>query len=277
MAITITAVPDLAATPPSAVVTVASTTAATVTLVRQHPDGTRVDVRTPDGGPLVFTAAGQRVLVDSEAPYGQPLLYSAGGVYSPPVTVTPDRPWLVNVGTPARSVAVIVQNAGTRSTTVRQGLFDILGRARPLPVGGGPRTSPRGNLLLRSMTLTDADALEALLADGAVLLLNVPADRGWRLGTEYLAVGDVAEDRIVPYGPAPYRTWNMAYAVVDAPVGGTQDLDTSPGGGGNPAPPGSRTMADLAVELAALLGRQGTMADAAGIYSDMADAAAGGG
>lgn len=267
--------------PPRVRITLSSSVAETVTLIRQHADGTTAAVRTPDGGPLILTGGGgvfNRIIDDIEAPYGQPLVYIASGAYSAPVTVEVTRPWLVSLGNPARSLPVTFAEAGSRNTEGKQGIFGPLGRKRPLVINGGPRSSPDGTLKLRTKTLGEADALDLILEDGAVLLLNVPDSLGWRIPTDYLSIGKVTEDRVVRYGAGPYRTWNLAYVTVDAPLGGSDALDTGPGGGGGaPVPPGTRTMNDLAVEITAKVGHAATMADAAATYATMAAAATGGG
>lgn len=262
MALTITVVPDLTTTPPSVKVTVADPSGAvqSATVLRYHADGSRGTVRTGDGKPVPLVN-GSATLVDFEAPYGQQLTYAANGIaLSSPITVAESRVWLTHLFHPERSMPVKVADLDPGKRTIRQGVKWVIGRDDPIVVTDGQRRRPQPTLTVRTPTLSDLTRLETLLSDGSTLLFNVPADKGWGVTAQYVAVGDVDEARVVRYGKGPQRNWTLPYQVVSAPLGGT---GSSGGGGGS-----GRTWADLAQEAT-------TWADAAAQYQTWAAAAAG--
>jgi hypothetical protein len=73
-------------------------------------------------------------------------------------------------------------------------------------------------------TFTDDErsALEGVLADGSVLLLNVPPSLGYGVASSYVQFFDVDENRVIDFGPWPWREWPLPYQTVDRPAGGTQ-------------------------------------------------------
>jgi hypothetical protein len=230
--LSVVATPQPSNLPPRVQVTVTDTgtspaiTAATVT--RTDNSGRTTIVRTTDGGPLPLVTSGSNrvgTVYDYEAPYGVPVTYSTSeqpANTSGAVTLSATKVWLVHVGIPDRSVPITVAEFGNRSRQVARGVFYPMGRSTPVVITDGSRKSYEGSLTL--LTLTDAErvAIDDLISDAGVLLMNVPADRGWGVDTQYVSLGDSQEERVVNFAGQPARRWRLPYVVVDAPVGGTQ-------------------------------------------------------
>lgn len=135
--------------------------------------------------------------------------------------------WLKNPLDPTKNLAVtLLLPAPDESFPRRQGVFDVLGAARPV-VRSDVLGSARGEISLCSQTLAQADSLLALLQT-AVLLLQMPdatsascptPSYGW--GSKYIAIGGVGksrEGRLVTSAP---RAWTFSYVEVDAPADAT--------------------------------------------------------
>lgn len=276
MALALTATPNLVSNPPSIRLdlTDPANAVTSATVLRLLPDGTSAAVRTPDGKPLTLTTSGTAKVAsldDREAPYGQPVTYVANNTaFAGPVTLDEDQAWLINPGNPERSLPIEVWEIGaTRRKAAALGTFEVIGRERPIVITDGRRRSPETSITVRTRTLGQIAALDRLLADARTLLLNIPADFGWGVTREYVAIGDVEETRITEYGPQADRFWVLPYRVVDAPLGGTSsatDPGTPPPGGGGT--PGTRTWGSLALEV-------GTWKAAAAKYPTYGAAAAG--
>ena len=223
---TITLTPEPDATPPRVRIDVTDLTSAltSVTVRRLDPDGRYRKVRTSDDGPLVLEA-GAATLYDYEAPYGQLVTYTTDAAGSPSVTTTLDVAdiWLIHLQVPARSVLVPkVSDLGNRSYDLDVGVFPILEREFPLTATAGARQAASGTLTVGTFTLAELQALKDVLADGSVLLLNVPQSLGWGFPTSYLQFFGVDENRVIDYGPWQHRDWPLPYQTVDRPAGGTQ-------------------------------------------------------
>lgn len=284
MTLAVAAVAQPGTTPPSVRLTITSSSSTAVTVQRQLPDGTTEEVRTSDGNPL--SVSGTATLVDAAAPFGQQITYIANGAaVSNAVVVNADRPWLVHLGYPDRSVPVAIARIDARDRDVTQGVFWPMGGKYPIVVTDGTRRAPASTLTVRTTGLAAEAALERILADASTLLLNIPASRQWGVTYEYVAIGKVSEANPAGWGGYPDRLWDLPYQVVQAPVGGTVGVGggigvpgsgNSGGGAGGGSGSGTRTWGDLAAELQAELGRTPTWADAAAKYPTWAAAAAGG-
>lgn len=202
-------------------------TVTSVTVTRLDPSGFTSTVRTPDGNPLVLTTSGSNrigTVYDYEMPLGSPVTYSLvqNTASTATVTVTSSLIWLVHPGVPALSMPITVASLGSRVRRVKQGVFFPMGRANPVVVTDGSRKGVAGSLDIQTFTLAELGALEALTADGGVLLLNIPAGLNWGIPTSYIAIGDMEEARLVDYGPEPRRYVTLPFQVVDSPIGGSQ-------------------------------------------------------
>jgi len=106
----------------------------------------------------------------------------------------------------------------------RDGVFDIIGRSLPIAVTD-VRSSLQYNLRLVTRTLSEASALDMLLASGDTLFLHVPSS--WPLPSAYVTVSNA---------PRAFRwsidwsTWTLAIKEVAAPgpdvIGGTSTYQT---------------------------------------------------
>lgn len=266
MALTITATPQPHAVPPAVSVQVTDTSGGTTAVTVQRFVGgiAAGTIRTGDGGPAPLTS-GTATLLDGEAPFGQPITYVANtAAISAPVVLNVTRPWLINPGHPSLSMPITIANAGTRSRDLRQGVLWPLMRARPIVRTDGQRRAPTATITVRTSTITELDALDAILDDTSVLLLNVPLSNLWGLGAEYIAVGKVDEERLVQVGASPHRHWTLPYQVTDAPLGGTGSGSSYTGG---------RTYADINADLTSTLGHAPTWAEVVTQYGTRAAAA----
>jgi hypothetical protein len=200
----------------------------TVTVTRLDPDGRIAPVRTLDGGPLTLSTSGaDRVglLYDYEAPLGQPVSYSTletPGSTSAQVTLDEPWVWLIHPGVPERSLPVWVAGMPERTRRVTRGVHYPMGRARPVVQTDGQRKAAEYALTIMTRTDVERAAIDDLIDDAGVVLLNVPATLGWGVGAEYVAVGDTTEARLYRWGPEQRRTWTLPLIVVDRPEGGTQ-------------------------------------------------------
>lgn len=229
--------------------------AVTSTVVtRLDPDGRAVPVRTTDGGPLSL-AGGPALLYDYGSPFGAPVRYStleSPATVSSEVTVDELNVWLIHPGVPALSRPILAAGITGRTRRVQRGIHYPLGGLYPVVQTDGQRKAPEYTLTIRTTTATDREAIDTLLEDAGVLLLNVPAGLQWGITAEYVSAGDTVEDRLYAYGPEQRRTWQLPLLVVDRPEGGTQ---------------AERTLADL-VEYP-------TLADLAAAYPTLLQLAAG--
>jgi len=143
--------------------------------------------------------------------------------------------WLIHPGVPDLSMRLAkVKSLGDRTRWVNWGVFQPFGRPTPVVVTDGRRKAVTAQLVIRTRTLDELDALVALTTDAAVLLLNVPASLGWGVTNEYISLGDLTESREA-FASFPTRVLSAPYLVVSRPVGGSQS---------------QRTYADLLTECA---------------------------
>jgi hypothetical protein len=223
MPLTLVATPQPGNAPPRVRLDIAGGTGP-VTVWRLDPDGRQRRVRTADDGPQPLTS-GAATLYDPEAPYGQRVSYSTDAPGSPAVTVTLDVAdvWLIHPGVPSRSVRLpVVTDLGEETEPTQAGAHQVLQRAKPVVINGGPRTAVASTLGIRTHTDAERLALRLLLADGAPLLLNVPTSLGWGVEAGYIAAGELRRARTLEFGYFPWREWSLPYQVVDRPTGGTR-------------------------------------------------------
>ena len=197
------------------------------TVMRNHPDGTQQQVRTPDGEALQLATSGANrvgLVYDYEAPFGQPVSYTTvedAATVSGEVTVDADRAWLIHPGIPDLSRPVIIGDVSARTRTASRGVFYPMGRRSPIVHSDGQRKAASYTLTVYTDGDGDASSLEFLLDDLGTLLFNVSASKGYGIGTEYVSVGDVQETRPVRLLSDTARMWELSVTVTDRPVGGT--------------------------------------------------------
>lgn len=225
MAITLTATPDPASTPPRMIVQLTYTGQTSATIIRTDPDGTQSPVRGAD--PVALDGTGSAAVSDYESWFGAASTYTAttgaGSVISSPAILTVTDIWLRHPGVPSLSQKIDFQGEGEPVRAVVQAVLQPLGRATPVVVNDGRRKSKTGTIKLRTKSDTEHDALLALFDDCAQLLLDIPPEKGYgsTLRHQYLSIGDLNETRLRPdYYPHPWRIWTAPYIVVGRPAGG---------------------------------------------------------
>jgi hypothetical protein len=194
----------------------------TALVERVNADGTVSAVRGADPATLV---AGQWVGDDYEAPLDQTFYYQATSTQVAGTTVTSavytlasgGATWLKHPGRPLLNLKVTPTRAPDLTRPIEQGVFDVLGRSRPVAVSM-LRRAEAGELELATATDNERTALLAILQDGVPLLFSPPA--GYGIGAVYVAVAEVQERRITSYGKEPSRLWTLPFTVVDRPSGG---------------------------------------------------------
>lgn len=110
-------------------------------------------------------------------------------------SITPDLAgewWLKHIRYPFLNMIVTPSDVGDVSRPSMSGVFNIVGSSLPVVVSL-PRASAQWNLTVTTADLDELDALNALLATGDVLLLQVPSGSIIRGG--YFSAGDCAETR----------------------------------------------------------------------------------
>lgn len=193
------------------------------TITRLDPDGRTRAVRTGDGNPATLSG-GLALLYDYEAPFGA-VSYSSlesPGTVSAQVTLAESRVWLIHPGVPELSTPVTVVALGPRTAAVQRGVHRPLGRATAVVQTDGARKAAEWTLTLLTTSDDERLTLQDLVFDASVLLLNVPADKGWGAEYEYVSIGDIEEQRVSRFAGEPLRRWELPCTVVDRPVGGTQ-------------------------------------------------------
>lgn len=223
MPITVTAQPTNS--PPRVQINVTGLTDATTTIMRNDPDGRTRPVRAAE--PATLTS-GTWLGYDYEAPFGMAVTYTSLPPTNPAETSNADTltvpdVWLVHPGVPDVSVRVDPQHVMTlddRSRTARAAVLQPLGRATPIVVSE-TRSSVQSGLTVITDTLTDRDAMWAVLAGGSALLLNVPPSLDWGVTWEYVSIGDVSESYVAG-GASESRIFALPYTVVDRPIGSLQ-------------------------------------------------------
>lgn len=249
---TVTVAPTVDAThlPPRVRLDVTDTGApalTSTTVLRINPDGSQSTVRTVDGNPLVLSTSGSNqvgLAYDYEMPLGAAVQYTTTTTptaVSAAVTVTSAAAWLVHVGVPSLSRTIRVREMGDRTRKVAQAVLAPMGRRYPVALTDGARKASTYALTLMTVSDSDRSDLRALLDDAGVLLLNVPATKSWGVTSEYVAIGDATEGRILQYGPEQRRAWTLPCTVVDRPDGGAQS---------------DRTLATVEAEFATLAAAQ---------------------
>jgi hypothetical protein len=200
------------------------------TITRTDGAGNTGTVR--NGDPAI-PSAGSWVGNDYEAPLDSTLTYAAT-LTTTPFTVTTATstvtlsgsggPWLGHPGKPSLNIRILVADYVTGGRAARAQVLNVLGRARP--VGQSiRRASPTGSLKVRIAGQDALDALDALLDDGAPLLLRGPAN--WiGYGTKYLQIGDTECERLTRVATDDRFLVTLPWTEVDRQAG------TAEGGAG---------------------------------------------
>lgn len=192
-------------------------------------DGDRTQLRNGVREPL---NTGDWVGSDHEAPLGEPVHYEfdlfdnpdddtpVGSVKTDtPVIVPPQAPgrvYLHNVISPSTILSPQIEGIDSIQREAQMGVYPIIGRSAPVVVAAA-RGSRQGSIRVLTKTLADRDALWAMFESGDVLLLRSEAEYG--IGSMYLAVSNVTEERITRFGWVAYRRFTLEFIETERPVG----------------------------------------------------------
>lgn len=174
--------------------------------------------------PLHATAA---TVYDYEAPNGTQVNYRARALHNysgafaasdwdtDTATWTSTSWWLKHPNQPDLNIEVVPRSLSAVARAGRIGIFQPLGSATAVVVADtrGPKT---GQVVLRSLSETEQDNLDALLDETATLLLQSPTGEG---GPGYIRVGGHERARIVDYKDATKVWETLEYVAVASPPG----------------------------------------------------------
>lgn len=246
----LTVVPQPDNWPPRILLELTGALGTQVTITRVDAAGNRSPVR--EANPAVLDA-GAVIVSDYEAPYNQTVHYvattSGPTITSDPVTLTADRPWLVHPGIPDLSQPLTIASLGQRTYPTNQGVHRPLGRRTAIVITDGQRQSPTYDLTVRTETEQQLQDLLELVDDAQALLLQIVYPDAVRTRYEWVSIGDVTEDDIIPAAQFAELSWVLPCTVVDAPAGLLQ---------------AQRTLGDLAADFA-------TLGDIAAAYDTLRD------
>jgi len=214
-------------------------------VVRIAADGTETVVRpntsTDASGDYMELSGGLAVIYDTEAPFDVSLTYRTDALSGSALTATSSEVilqaggsiWLRDPLYPANNRRVTLgTNAPLPECIPGEGIFfrsmddetlasqtvnaTVNDRSTPVPqvYVRGPRTSAL-NLICR--TFDDRDLMLDLLANGTVLLLDLPAKYGYN--SRYISVGDVPVSRVSRNYARQWTLMSLPYVVVDRPAG----------------------------------------------------------
>ncbi|MFF0277442.1 hypothetical protein [Streptomyces sp. NPDC004330] len=202
----------------------------TLTLWRVTPDGQRTLVRGPSGliDSTVITSSSE-VIEDYEAPLGIGLYYYFESLQAgAPIPATGstnglimisladfNEAWLKDPGNPQRNVRVLVKAPPDWQRSISQAEYRVRGRRNSV-VLSDVRGGLEGSLAVWTRTDEERAALHWLLDSGNVLLWQ--AMPGMGVSDMYVNVADIAEARVTPYAPEPWREWQLPLRQADMPT-----------------------------------------------------------
>ena len=217
----LTVIPDPTNRPPRVLLELTGALGTQVTINRVDAAGTRTPVRLANPATL---NGGSAVVYDYECPFLQTVRYEAitsgPTITSDPIVLNVAQSWLIHPGIPSLSMPIKAKPPQTRTRSARQGVFEVIGRTTPLTRTDSPRRAPTFNLVVKTFGQDEAQALETLLADNSVLLLQIANPGRTRTDYWWASIGDVTEDDITDgYPEDPYEWWTLPITVTDAPSG----------------------------------------------------------
>lgn len=204
----------------------------TLSVYRTGADGVQVPVR-DTAGDMTQVVVGNATTwagTDYEPLLGVPIRYTArwqgSGVedfyaVTEPLTVAEpplNMVWLKHPGRPALNAQFMVAKAPDWGRKSRSGQYDVVNRKNPV-IRSSIRSGHAGDLTLVTETDGDRQAVDALLDDGALLLLQTPGSVGMG-GNMYVAIGDTGEPRIGGSADEPSRQFTLPLTEQDRPAGG---------------------------------------------------------
>lgn len=190
-------------------------------VLRSDADGSRSTIRNAE--PAVF--AGGWTGVDRECPLDVTVSYQVTTTDKSNVLATSDlvllpslgQTWLKHPAQPSLDFKIpLVLTAPNWVRAKPEGVFYVEGRADPV-ITSSRRWKPTGSITVRTDTSEEASRMEAILDSGQVLLLQAPGEYG--VGSVYVNVGEVPENRVSPMGWYAPRHWELPLTVTGRPVG----------------------------------------------------------
>lgn len=185
-----------------------------VSVFRVTPDGTQA-VR---GAIEKEVASTYAVVADYEAPQNAPLSYFARAsdgvvtrdspVVSPAGSVDRGGDVLFSLSNPLAWLRVQVVAFPEVKTRARRAMVDVVGRADPVAVSD-VRMLAAGVMTVATLTEAERQAMNALLAPGAVVAFSPARPTYGFADVWYLSVGDVTEKRVVRAAEEPSRLWSL--------------------------------------------------------------------
>lgn len=132
-------------------------------------------------------------------------------------TITPAQSgvWMKSISRPFLNRPVTVVSHGDITMPARNGVFPVIARSDPVGVSD-VRLSRQWDMTIKADTVSDADAIELVLAGGDPLFLQVAADETTDIPGGYVLVGDVVRRR---FGHASARRWFDLPCTTVAPPG----------------------------------------------------------
>lgn len=220
--ITLTATPvvDFDVPPGVRLAITSSTSVQDFTLWRTHADGTVHRVLTETGQRIVGGAA---IVTDYCAPYNQDLTYrvTADETATADAWMECQSTWLIHPAVPALSMQTkAVRSISSKSRASRSAEFQPQG-SDPVFRSDEKRTGIAGTIVVRIAVEQEA-ALDALIDDDSVILINTPGDPGWDLTWLWARV-DVEITNPTGYLGVHDRNVSLAYKKAADP-----DVDQTP-------------------------------------------------
>lgn len=200
-----------------------------ISVFRVGADGARTLVRGTSGliDRQVITSD-LLIVEDHEAPFGVPVVYHVE-IYDPDgdlastrssaqVTLTLadiNEAWLKDPGNPQRNMRVIVERAPDWDRPIEQAVHVVKNRRNKV-IHSGKRQGLEGDLVVRTRSDAERQALHLLCDDGNVLLWQ--ANPGMGVDDMYVSVGQLPEARVSPLAQEQWRAWALPLTEQDMPV-----------------------------------------------------------
>lgn len=226
MSVTIVATPLPGASPPRNQINIAGTGGdlnAFFTLTRTDPDGR---VRKVIIEPNSRLASGVWAGFDYHAPFNQAVTYQAKTTVSAtaaPVTLSVPVSWLIHRTNPALSIQVDkVMAISDRVAASTASPHFAFGAEFPVTRNEGVRRARTGSLTVQVTSRARQAAMESLLHDSGVILMNLTlgAGVGWLDETwAWIQPGDLTFNNPGAWAYYPTRNITFPYQVVDVPAG----------------------------------------------------------
>jgi hypothetical protein len=219
--ITVTAEPELARL---AIVLTGGPAGEPVYVLRRQPGSPSTLVRPTSAGTLLWQAGSPTsvpTFYEYEARQGLETDFVVTDLDGSPLvsvrfTVPEWGTWLKSPGKPFLNLRCLWKQDSEYSLPIERVVLRPRGAKFPI-VQSSRRASPSGPIALPTQTDEDARAMVSLLADGQVLMVDVPARFGIPL--RYVSVGDASPSRAVGSITYEARVWTLDVVEVAAPIG----------------------------------------------------------